>query len=116
MVITTGAASAQPSHHSGATGALPCPASASVAHLNVNGTAMVASLAASRSAIAAATLSLRSRRSAGQMKGHSVRMTASSEPPSPETSRFIASLERGWKSVMSRPGLTGREGQTVELS
>src|SRR5437667_2229610 len=101
MVIAIGAASAQRSQEEGATGALPCPANASVAHLKVKGTAMVASLAASSSTIAAATRSLRSRRSAGQMYGHRARMIATSDAsPSADTSRFNASLERGWGSIL----------------
>ena len=101
MVITTGAANTHSSQDDGATGAVPSPVSASVAHLNVKGTAMVASLAASRSSIESATRRCRSGRSVGQMNGHSPRMMAKSEPPSSaDTSRFNASLDRGWESIL----------------
>src|SRR5262249_26704841 len=101
MVMRIGAASAQRSHADGTIGALPSPVSASVAHLKVNGTAMVASLAASSSSIATATRSLRSRRSAGQMEGHRrYRIENSEAPQSGDTSRFNASVERGWESIL----------------
>src|SRR6266498_4050141 len=114
MVSAIGAASAQRSHEDAANGALPSPASASVAHLNVKGTEMVASLAASNSTIAAATRSLRSRRSAGQIKGHRPRMIASSEaPPSANTSRLNASVERGEDSILLPACTDGPQAQAV---
>ena len=38
-------------------------------------------------------------------------MIASSEPPSADTSRFNASLDRKWESVIAGPELTGRRGR-----
>src|SRR5262249_21754651 len=84
------------------------PVSASVAHLKVKGTAIVASLAPKSRIIEITTRSLRSRRSAGQMYGHSPPMMASSEPPSPDTSRFKAAIDRGGESVIGSPAATGR--------
>src|SRR5262249_57566802 len=81
----------------------------SVAQLNVNGTAMVASLAASSSTIASATRSLRSRRSVGQVYGHKPHITVNSEPPSADTSRFNASVDRRWKSVIPQPLAAARD-------
>ena len=73
-------------------------------HLKVKGTAMVASLAASRSSIENPTCHCSSGRSAGQMNGHRPRMIATSEPPSStDTSRFNASLDRGWESILAGP-------------
>ena len=104
MVIATGAANTHSSQDDGATGAVPSPVSASVAHLKVKGTAMVASLAANRRSIENPTRRCRSGRSVGQMKGHSPRMIARSEPPSSaDTSRFNASLDRGWESILAGP-------------
>src|SRR5262249_37346444 len=102
-----GAAISQKSQSDGAIGALPSPVSASVAHLKVKGTAMVANLAASSSSIDTATRSCRSGRSAGQIYGHSPRMIDMSEPPpSADTSRFNASVDRGRESIqtLTRPG------------
>src|SRR6516225_2971771 len=114
MVMRIGAAKPHASHEEGANGALPSPVSASVAHLKVKGTAIVASLAPRRRIIETMTRSFRSRRSAGQMYGHNPRMMANREPPSPDTSRFKAAVDRGWKSVIGRSRSDGPRGQTVE--
>src|SRR5438094_6595510 len=103
------------SHEDAATGALSVPVSASIAHLKVNGTAMVASLAASSSTIDSATRSFRSRRSAGQIYGRRPHTTVNSEPPSADTSRFNASLDRKWGSVIIRPAAAAA-GRTAGLT
>src|SRR5262245_1847505 len=111
MVMAIGAAITQKSQSDGATGALPSPVSASVAHLKVKGTAMVANLAASSSSIDTATRSCRSGRSAGQIYGHSPRMIANSEPPpSADTSRFNASVDRGRESIQTLTRTSGPLG------
>src|SRR5262245_844457 len=117
MVMAIGAAITQTSQSDGATGALPSPVSASVAHLKVKGTAMVASLAARRSSIDTATRSCRSGRSAGQMYGHRARMIANSEPPpSANTSRFNASVDRGRESIKTLTRAGAPPGRTANPS
>src|SRR5262252_1890983 len=114
MVMRIGAASAQRSHADGTIGALPSPVSASVAHLKVKGTAMVANLAASSSSIDTATRSCRSGRSAGQIYGHSPRMIDMSEPPpSADTSRFNASVDRGRESIQTLTRAGAPPGRTA---
>ena len=110
--MSIGAANPQSSHEDGATGAVPSPVRASVAHLKVKGTAMVASLA-NRRTIDRATRSFRSPRSAAQMSGHSPRMIVNSEPPSPDTSRLSAAVDRRWASVIAEARSDGPRQQTV---
>src|SRR5215468_4378458 len=112
--MAIGAAITQKSQSDGAIGALPSPVSASVAHLKVKGTAMVANLAASSSSIDTATRSCRSGRSAGQIYGHSPRMIDMSEPPpSADTSRFNASVDRGRESIQTLTRAGAPPGRTA---